>query len=339
MKTVIFIVFFSLYFIPATLIRDRVISVFSVLWFVFTIIYVIYIYNNRDKEYEKTYMEEYYKSLPSNISPEILGYLLTCSTKKEYLTAVIMDLIRKESIKVRKEKKDYILIDNNEFDIYLSKSQLYIKKWFFKSMGNRKEVSFTDIKNEAKYNSGYFSYCYNEWMSLLNIECARYDFFENKKDIIEFMLFYTSISILFILYNIFLTYNYIVAVLMLVAIIGFIIYINNFYRRNKESNEEYEEWMAFKRYLEKELNNIEKINTDTLATYSVYAKILGLNKEFDDAIRNKTNKKIFEENELLSLISSNAIEELDKIISFSVRKSFISTLFLVRNNGHNVLRK
>lgn len=341
MKAFVFILLVGLYFIPSVVFKRVVIDIFSIIWFIITFIYFLYIYYKKDKEYESSFKEEYCLTAPSCSPPEVIGFLLTCSVKKEYLTASIIELIRKKAISINKGSKDYYLIDNKNSKQYLTRTELYIKKWLFKCIGDGDKVSFGLIKKESKNNSGYFYSCYHEWVDLVHFDCARYNFFESKKEVIEQTLLYFATSYVLALYNILITHNYLISILILIITTLFIIYVNNFYRRNKETNREYEEWMAFKRYIQKEDNHLNEYDNNTLGIYSVYAKVLNVNLEFRNILKKKAkeNKNIYEDDPILPYICSDVIDNLDKILVKGIKRSVVANILFVRNGGRTTVKR
>lgn len=343
MKIFVFLVFLSVYFIPNVFIKELVINIASIIWFIFTIFYVIYVYYSKDKEYESNYTSLYCENIPSNKEPEILGVLLTCSVKKEYFIAELMELIRKKSIFIGKSKKrnDYVLIDNFKSSYSLSKSEKFMKKWLLNDIGTDGVVFLNSISKSAKKNSGYFSSCYHEWEDLVNFDSVKYNLFENKKNFIEQVLLYFLSSYLFVIYNIFITKNYIVAFIIFILATSFLIYVNNFYKRTKEANREYSEWMAFKRYIQKPSNVIDEYDNDTLCMYGMYSKVLGTNKEFKRILNKKykRDKEEIEKNMLLIAIQTGVMDEIDKVLSSAIEKSELLTILYAKNKGSCSLSK
>jgi hypothetical protein len=273
----------------------------------------------------------------------MIGFLLTCSIKKEYLVASIMELIRKDVIRIGKlkEKKDYVLIHNRSSVVQLSKGEKYIIKWLFHDIGDELQVTFNRIKKEASKNCGYFSYCYHEWADIVNFEAAKYNFFESKKSFMNNMLLYFGISYILVLYNILLVNHYIIAIVIFILTTLFIIYTSTFYKRTREANREYEEWMAFKRYILKKDNIIHEYDEHTLCMYAIYSKVLKLDKEFISILRKryKNDKELVNENMLLKAINMGIMQEIDKAISSGIKMSEFATILFAKNHGNQAIRR
>ena len=155
------------------------------------------------------------------------------------------------------------------------------------------------------------------------------------------MLLFFVISYLLVLYNIFLLQSYIIAMLIFTFTTGFLIYVNSFYRRNKESNREYEEWLAFKRFIQKKNNSLDDLSVDTLATYAVYTKVLGVYKEFKNILLKKysKDKEQIESNILLYSICLGIMDDIDKILQDGIKISILANIMFAKNHGCKTMRK
>jgi len=296
--------------------------------------YVIYIYITKDKEYEKTYFNLYNKFIPNNRSCETLGYLMNNKVTRKHFIACVIDLIRRKDIYVGTINNEIYLIDNKSNSDFLSKSDKFIKKFLFDNIGNGEYVSLTSIKNETKYNGGYFYSRLKEWYELVKIDCARYNFFESKDDFIQKVFLYFSISFLLAVYNLFITHYILLSIIIMLLIIVFLIYISSFYKRTKESSREYEEWVSFKNYLDNS-NYLkkEKYDSNTIGLICVYSIVL---KSFDkfNNIFVENDKNLFLKLYKLGLIS-RIVKELNNYLTYA---SFFNISFTY-NKGNNTLRR
>ena len=338
MKLTIFILFILISVIPSLSIKITVINIISIVWFVFSLIYVLYIYYKKDKEYDIRYTNKYCEYIPNNRSPEFLGFLLDGHVKKEHLISSILDLIRKKIISIGKfeDTNEYVLVNNKQNSEYISKTENYLIKWLFNSVGNGEYVTFNQIRRDSTKNSGYFYYCYKEYKELVNFESAKYNFFESKKDLLENIFVYFIVSYLITAYNIFIVHNYIVAIIIFILTTAFIIYVNKFYKRTKEANREYEEWKAFSRFTKEKKGIVADYDKVSYELCIVYSPILKTINEMMSTIKKREDVS---KSNFLSSYKLGIVNKLVYILSNSIKTAETQALLYAKNNGSSSSRR
>lgn len=273
------------------------------IWFL-GLIYLLYkFYKYHDKEYANNLPSEYYRDLPNAYGPEILGYLLTRSNiKSDYLSASIMELIRKKSLKIDNDysdKKKFKIIDlkNEEVDKDLTSSEILLKKWFINDVGNGEYVTNDDIKKASKNDYEDFLSNYSTWKNDVIARGKAMNFYENntwnKTKYSLYCLLGILIYLLVIKIDNTSNYTLIYTLCLPISIISFI-YIVFSTKKTKEGNDDYNKWMAFKKFLldfgrfqEKELPEIY-----LWEHFLVYATAFGI----ADKVRKSMEMKIKEYN-------------------------------------------
>lgn len=326
------------YFIPNIEIRNIVINVITGSWFIFTIIYILNIYYKKDKEYESKFKARHCKFIPNNRSPETLGFILDGNVKENHLLAALKELMRKKVILIGrfKDTNEYVLVYKKSTSMFLSNSEAYIVKWFFENVGNGEYVTFDQIKRESNNNSGYFNSCYRDYIELVNLDCARYNFFESKKVLLDNIFFYFFVSYMFVIYNLLIVDHYIIGISMFIITSLFLIYVNVFFKRTPETSREYDEWLAFKRWIKEDKNATREYNLKDLELCVVYAKLLHVNKYIKNLVcgRKDTAKSNF-----ISCYKFGIIDDLDLILNRGIKSSALAMVILGRNKGISTSRK
>lgn len=340
MRFFIVLTFLIFPFLLTDVVQKQTFYALNIFWFILSTILFIYIYINKDKEYESGFKDKYYKHIPSDKNPELLGYLLTGEAKERFFIASVYELIRKNVIMIAKSNKDkdYILVHNLRHRESLSKGEYYIIKWLFHLLGNDYEVPLSKIKEESKKNSGFFSFCFHEWANIIEVDVAQQNIFENKGSIFMDSLVYFLISYGLAIYNAILINNYILAILIGIGTTIFIIYTNSFKKRTRESNLEYEKWEAFRRYLKSNECTLNDMDSKEFLKIFVYSKVLKTEKHFNNIMRRSRERN---DDQLFVAINLGIIDELDKAISRGIKYSEMATnIFFSKNKGiKKVLRK
>ncbi len=254
---------------------------------------VIKFYKKYDKEYGNLSDLKYYRDFPSNAGPEIVGYLLTKSNiKSEYLSASIMELIRKKVLLLEIDSNDhdnFIIRDAKIIDDNLTETEVLLKDWFINELGNGTFVTNKDIKKASKNSYESFLQKYNEWKNkVIAIGISNNYFEENGFKKFKYSL-YSFLGIgLFIISTILDIISIFSILTVLLSIVSFI-YIIFSQKRTGTGNDEYIKWKALKNFMldfgkmdEKELPEIH-----LWERYLVYATTFGIADKVEKAMNMK----------------------------------------------------
>ncbi len=262
-----------------------------------TILLIVLAYKKYDKEYDAIFDGEYYRELPNpNRTPAEMSYLYYFGkVNDEDVTATLLDLIRKKVFvldtngeEISAGKPDFIITLNKDaFEKTLLKvHEKKLVKWFIEIIGDGNKVSFDEIEKYGKSygNAQTFQKCGLEFKQSVKNEYINNDIFDkfslrgkmaaNAKGSILVVI----LIIMFILgaaFNILMGLNLgIVFVLILV----YYIYVASIKKRNKDANEEYVKWKAFKNFLEDfgEFKDYPMPGVIVWEQYLVYATSLGI---------------------------------------------------------------
>ena len=236
---------------------------------------IVFVYKKHDKEYETTIKTKYFRDIPSDYSPEIVGYLMREKITPDDLSATILYMINKNLIKYEKiEKKDYKLIDLTKGK-EISEIETTVINLLF---NNKSEVTLKELKKFGKTNYHKFLLNYELWQNKAISNGFKEKFFEKKDSVRGKICILAIIGILFSLYSlkfvVFIPLNIICAVAGAASFIYFI----SFKKRSIKGNEEYSKWNGLKNFIndfgnfkERELPQIE-----LWEKYMVYAVSFGV---------------------------------------------------------------
>ncbi|HHW47487.1 MAG TPA: DUF2207 domain-containing protein [Clostridiaceae bacterium] len=268
-------------------------AVLFVLWFfIITRIYLKY-----DKELKPSFQGKYYRELPGDYTPAEMSYLMSSGTlNPQDIMATLLDLIRKKQLVLSadkqrkkglfgtKESYSYVVSKNdNAPDIKLKAHENFLIDWFINDIGDGQAVSLEEIKEYVKdrNNALHFKSKFDNWCAKAVSEAEKLNFIDNstKKGTILGViigLIYLAAGILIIAF----LYAPFAAALIVQGII-LLIYSLTIKRRTAYGNEQYNMWLAFKRFL-KDFSNLEKAQIPSIVLwehYLVYAVSLGVAKE------------------------------------------------------------
>lgn len=271
----------------------------TIAWLIGLCIIVYRFYKKYDKEYKSLYNNAYLRELPTTYGPEILGFLLTKNNiKSEYLSASIMEIIRKKSLKLDYDysnNKQFKIINNKDkqIDNNLTSSERILKDWFINEVGNGEYVTNDDIKAASKKNYDSFLKSYNNWKNDVISEGNNMKFYEDNsgKKVIYCLYCILGIIIYFISTSISsLSFTIIIVPIAIISLI----YIITASKRTTKGNDDYVKWLSFKKFLldfgrfkEKELPEIY-----LWEHFLVYATAFGI----ADKVEKAMNMKIQEYN-------------------------------------------
>jgi uncharacterized membrane protein len=272
--------------------------------------YLVYVcYKKYDKEYKSEFYNEYYRELPADYSPAVMGYLYKFrEIDDDDLTATLLDLIRRKylildskgSSGFNDKNPDYTISINNEKNqMELTDSERYLIKWFVKEIGDGEKVSSLQLNSCCDTYSGAQLYqeSSRRWYNMVKAEAKKYKFFENdieknkSKFIVGSVILAFLSALVFILLVSYSGYNYATILTFgpFIFMAGFIFYLNSIDKRSKKGNEDYVRWKAFKKFLE-DFSSFEDYPVPSIIIwehYLVYATSFGIADKVTEQLKLK----------------------------------------------------
>lgn len=275
--------------------RDKIISlVIMFIWLVVLCILTYKFYKKYDKEYKSSFTHEYLRELPESYGPEILGYLLSRSNiKSEYLSASIMELIRKKSLKIDDtytKGKRFKIVDTKEIkvDESLTYTEKLLKKWFIEEVGNGEYVTDDDIKKASKNDYEEFLSSYRSWKNAVIAEGKSRNFYESSFKKVLYCLYALSGIFVFILcFNISLNTKLPIILIPISLITA--IYMGLANKKTQKGIDDFTKWMAFKKFLLDfgRFNDKELPEIYLWEHFLVYATAFGIADKVEKAMKMK----------------------------------------------------
>jgi uncharacterized membrane protein len=272
-------------------------NIFAAVLFVFWFFIIIRIYLKYDKELKPSFQGKYFRELPGDYTPAEMSYLMSSgSLNPQDIMATLMDLVRKKQLLLNTDKhrkkglfgtKEFysyvISINSNAPDIKLKSHESFLIDWFINGIGDGQAVSLEEIREYVKDrdNALQFKSDYDDWCAEAISEAEKLNFIDNSTRkgkvigaIIGTLYLVAGLLIIILLYAPF-------AAALIVQSVILMIYSLTIKRRTAYGNEQYNMWVAFKRFL-KDFSNMEKAQIPSIVIwehYLVYAVSLGVAKE------------------------------------------------------------
>lgn len=249
-------------------------------WVVLVIINLVYVYIKYDKEYKKTFFNEYYRQIPEELEIGEVEYLMGHAITDKSFSTTILSIIEKRVLDVRELDNNNYLLKYNEANFSkLSEPEKIVFDLIINDIGNNGEVTLDAIKKYGKNltNANNFSAKFNDFkensMNLAN----KKNYYLNVTKIKIFSILFSLLGAIFLLLDVSFNDGH-CALIIIITIIVSVIYYSLFIKRSKEGNLAYQKWSAFKKFLidfsrfnEKELPEV--ILWERLL---VYGNILGV---------------------------------------------------------------
>jgi uncharacterized membrane protein len=255
------------------------------LWFAFLIKNIFDVYNKYDKEHAKTLHTKYFRDFPREYGPEIVSYLYDRKIEPKDLSASILNLINRKNIKYQQDKKEFILILDNEEG--LNESEKILVDWFFKDIGKELKVTIKEINKSARSYESFLKK-YDSWKLLVEKEANKEELFENKK-IPGGYYVYSFLGVALVGFSSAIFEMGVLSFFAIVGAIGSIIYMSQISKRTKKGHEEYQLWKGLENFLkdfgkfkERDLPQIE-----LWEKYLVYAMSFGIAKKLSKVMQIK----------------------------------------------------
>jgi len=277
--------------------RENSINMFGFLLapliFIFNIFFIIRVYYKYDKELKPDVNFDYYRELPSNISPAALSKLMSIQgVSTRDILATLMDLVRKKYLKVEEvsvgRRKSYQFTRLEMETDKLKKHEEHLIHWLFYSIGDGKSVTLKEIKDYAKasLSQSSFRLNYKKWIKKVGDEFKKYHYFGQSKESIKVTLKVILVELVIILLvalsGILLGGQWFAffPAMFVVFFTGpiLVIYGSILRKKTRLGINEYEKWRAFKRFL-LHFSNMKDYEIPSIAVwehYLVYAISLGV---------------------------------------------------------------
>ena len=272
-----------------------------------------YAYSRYGKKHKSDFYGEYYRELPAEYGPALLGNLYRFGKITDNdLAATLLDLIR---------RKYLILDDNNEgvnakepnFIIKLNKDRKtddledheeYLIKWFINEIGNGTQVELKELKEYVKeeHQANKYRISNTTWNMKVKQEASKQDFFDLETIKVRPKLaMFSTLGFLFavIFFVVYLLYKIdstiIVLSMTLATTVAYLVYVNTLTRRSIKGNEDYVRWVAFKKFLE-DFSTFKDYPVPSLVIwehYLVYATSFGIADKVMDQLKLKFSESDF----------------------------------------------
>lgn len=253
----------------------------------------IVVYIKIDKEFVSDFDGDYYRELPNEDRPVVVGYLYFMEKMPdEVVTATLLDLIRRKHILMKYHGSD---MSENDSNFYLEVNpeggedelithEIKFMDLLFHVIGKGNTVTTDEIKDYGKISESKAIQYQSELKTFMRLSkktarsknyfISSYKMNKNK------ILLLNIIPILFGLYTFYAYTKYNINILIplgasIASVVAYSIYVTGIKKRTREGNELYAKWKAFKNFLE-DFSNMEDYPIPGIIVwehYLVYATV------------------------------------------------------------------
>ena len=246
------------------------------------IIFLISNFKYRSEKISKDYLGDI---LPEECSPAVLSYFYNNTIFSEVILATILDLNRREYLKIdelekdcknKKDKDVNYIIKKIKEDSFLLDHENYFMSWIIDNIGDGHSVTTEQIKKYSKKHDAEFIDEHNKWIELIKEEVDKREYFDLKKRKkastlikVSLLLGVTTIPLIIISGP----YGFIALVICLILLLWSSISLYN--RKTSYGQREYYKWSKFKQNIIKG-NTKNAFNIYPMDKYFIYAIVLGI---------------------------------------------------------------
>ncbi len=240
------------------------------------------IYVKFGRTYRPEWKGKYYRELPGDVTPAVVGYVMKYRVRPSELMATLADLVRKRYVALEKVKEgrgkhgraDYTfrLLDKGKGGLQPHETMLI--DWFFGKIGSANKVSLSGIRQYAKSrkNAAVFTERWSQWKDEVEQTANRLGFIENQNGLRRIVQI-TMVAQFFGLWFLAPTHwNW-----LMFCAIPLLFFIPKGERRTRTGQTEYVKWSAFRRFLRDYslMASREPLAVHLWEHYFVYAISLG----------------------------------------------------------------
>lgn len=285
----------------------------------------IFIYLKYDKEYTTNFKGGYYREFIDDYDVTSVEYLINKKITDKSFSTSILNMIYKKNIKYEiNGKNDYILIKLNEDN--LNESEKIIMDMLFNKISKNGKVTLKEIKKYSSKIKGLnseFLNSYNKWKNTTLESAKKENFYEKKTNIVIIGIIFYILSFLILTLQVKVGIKGLLILITFLSGIIFMIYLFAFQKRTRRGSEDYNKWMAFKRFL-KDFGRFEEKDLPEITLwerYLVYASIFGISHELSKTMNLKLDQmKEYNNNDLLYdyILYSNLSNNINRCIHTSI---------------------
>ncbi|MDO8885684.1 DUF2207 domain-containing protein [Candidatus Oleimmundimicrobium sp.] len=251
------------------------------------------------KEYKTDFEGEYYRELPADYPPAVMGYLWRFgSINTEDMVSTIMDLARRGHMKIKenvvirkgffkkKEDYDYTIAKMDKSSDGLKKFEKTLLNLLFNKVGNGQKVSLEEIKKYAKKHSSSFQSFFKNWKKEVVSDAKKQKFLERKGLVIGLNIL---VSMTVIIFGILILATWEISWGFIAIVSGIIQLLLSFLlkRRSYKAALQFQQWAAFRKFL-LHFSNIKEALPSSMVIwehYLIYAIGLGVAKEVIEQLK------------------------------------------------------
>lgn len=272
--------------------QNNIIIAITVFWYIIAVISLLCFVRAKKKNKQVDFFQDYYRDFPGEYGPEVLEYLWKKNVTDLGMSASILNIIEKGTLKVEEnpeKEKDYFLILEDKELTNLTENEKRLCKLFIENIGNGEKVSMNEVRQYGKSTTKARKMVntYNTWKNQAMLEGKKQEFFVNTHitQVICLVVGFLSFAVMY--FNISFDTAFIPGyfTVILGMIIAFCSLSYSF--KTPKGALEYAKWQAFKRFIEdfgmlqeKELPEIK-----LWGKYLVYATVLGCADNLEKAMR------------------------------------------------------
>ncbi len=305
-------------------------------WYLGLIALLIYTYLKYDKERKVAFNAQYYRDFPGNYGPEVLEYLLKNRISEDGLSASILAIVQKKALKIEElndQKKEYKFVKVDEYMNSLTKTEQMVVHLLVDEIGNGKDVTLKAIKQytRTRSNAEHFYDQYQDWLVAAQMDAANQEFFVSMTAPRVIGVLVSIIGIVVFILNIYFETSIFLGYLSVPMTVLSLVYFVTFQKRTEKGALEYQQWMAFKRFL-KDFGRMDEKTLPEVTLwdkYLVYATILGCADELEKQMKIKMEAMHMTEDSMTfgnyymmhAIIHGNILHDVSGVVHQAVSSS------------------
>ncbi|MCR2043639.1 DUF2207 domain-containing protein [Anaerosalibacter massiliensis] len=218
--------------------------------------------------------------IPEDITPAVACYLTLSYKNINIIIATILDLVRKNYLKIEEKPANLNIIKVENENDQLLEHEVFFINWIINNIGTGNSVDIESIGQYSRNYSDKFLDDFNTWQSLAKKETEKRGYFNTKVRrcghllaIISFIFFIISIATLAygVIYGLFP---------LIISIITFIYGLTLLSRKTDEGHIEYKKWKKFIKHMKntKKIDITEEYLIYPLDMTLIYALAFGIDK-------------------------------------------------------------
>ena len=217
-----------------------ILDVLKTIWLAVTIFMLMRTYLKYDKEFNKKFKRETVDTIPNDMKPYEVEYLVSGQITQKSIKSIILSMIKDGKLSIKKHEDTYLIKTTKK---ELDNDEEYLVNVFF----NAGVINVKDLKNNK--HETFSEHTYKKLLKRYYTKSIENNYYIDSSKVKKLLVLYSFVGIVLNFISYLFTYNEVIMLMIYLVSLTTMIYFLLFKKKKKKGNEAYAKWIAYKNHL------------------------------------------------------------------------------------------